>query len=72
MFKRVHALRLCALCSEENRIIINILIYFIGRIIKLIKESINRQKESDFEMKSEFKKWDSLSDEALINFESNL
>jgi len=42
------------------------------KIIKLIKESINRQKEYDFEMKSEFKEWDSLSDEALINFEGNL
>ncbi len=47
-------------------------IEYVMKIIKLIKESINRQKEYDFEMKSEFKEWDSLSDEALINFESNL
>ena len=47
-------------------------IEYVMKIIKLIKESINRQKEYDFEMKSEFKDWDSLSDEALINFESNL
>jgi len=47
-------------------------IKYVMKIIKLIKESINRQKEYDFEMKSEFKEWDSLSDEALINFESNL
>lgn len=45
---------------------------YVMKIIKLIKESINRQKEYDFEMKSEFKDWDSLSDEALIDFESNL
>lgn len=47
-------------------------IEYVMKIIKLIKESINRQKEYDFEMKSEFKEWDSLSDEALIDFESNL
>ena len=47
-------------------------IKYVMKIIKLIKESINRQKEYDFEMKSEFNEWDSLSDEALINFESNL
>jgi hypothetical protein len=42
------------------------------KIIKLIKESINRQKEYDFEIKSEFDEWDSLSDEALTSFESKL
>ncbi|MFZ3383389.1 MAG: hypothetical protein WA144_05640 [Candidatus Methanoperedens sp.] len=47
-------------------------IIYVMKIIKLIKESINRQKEYDFEIKSELKEWDSLSDEALINFESNL
>ncbi len=47
-------------------------IEYVLKIIKLIKEPINRQKEYDFEMKSEFKEWDSLSDEALIDFESNL
>jgi len=47
-------------------------IEYVMKIIKLIKESINRQKEYDFEMKSEFKEWDMLSDEALIDFESNL
>lgn len=47
-------------------------IEYVMKIIKLIKESINRQKEYDFEMKSEFNEWDSLSDEALIDFESNL
>ena len=35
MFKRVHALRLCVLCSEENRIFINILIYLKGAPYKL-------------------------------------
>ena len=43
-------------------------IEYLMKIIKLIKESINLQKEYDFEMKSEFKDWDSLSDEALIDF----
>ena len=47
-------------------------IEYLMKIIKLIKKSINRQKEYDFEIKSELKEWDSLSDEALINFESNL
>lgn len=47
-------------------------IEYVMKIIKLIKESINRQKEYDFELKSEFREWDSLSDEALIDFESNL
>ncbi len=47
-------------------------IEYVMKILKLIKESINCQKEYDFEMKSEFKEWDSLSDEALINLESNL
>ncbi len=51
--------------SEEQMV-------YVMKIIKLIKESINRQKEYDFEIKSELKEWDSLSDEALINFESNL
>ena len=47
-------------------------IEYLMKIIKLIKKSINRQKEYDFEIKSELKEWDSLSDEALIDFESNL
>jgi len=47
-------------------------IEYLIKIIRLIKKSINRQKEYDFEIKSELKEWDSLSDEAWINFESNL
>ena len=47
-------------------------IEYLLKIIKLIKKSINRQKEYDFEIKSEFDEWDSLSNEALINFESKL
>lgn len=47
-------------------------IEYLMKIIKLIKESINRQKEYDFEIKSEFDEWDSLSDEALTSFESKL
>jgi hypothetical protein len=30
------------------------------------------QRESDFYLKKEFNEWDTLSDEALNNFEANL
>jgi len=30
------------------------------------------QREADFFLKKEFDEWDTLSDEALINFEANL
>ena len=42
------------------------------KIIHLFKESIIRQKEHDFDLKREFRDWDSLSDEALLNFEDAL
>ena len=42
------------------------------KIIRLFKESIIRQRESDFGLKQEFDKWDKLSDEAMLNFEGNL
>ncbi len=42
------------------------------KIIRLFKESIIRQRESDFELKKEFEEWDKLSDEAIMNFEGNL
>lgn len=42
------------------------------KIIRIFKESIIRQKEHDFDLKREFREWDSLSDEALLNFEDTL
>lgn len=47
-------------------------IEYLMKIIRLVKESINRQKEYDFEIKSELDEWDSLSDEAFTSFESKL
>ena|SRR3989338_7086337 len=41
------------------------------KIIRLFKESIIRQRESDFGLKQEFEEWDKLSDEAMLNFEGN-
>ena len=51
--------------SEEQ--IINLM-----KIIRIFKESIIKQREYDFELRKEFKEWDKLSDEAILNFESNL
>ena len=42
------------------------------QIIRIFKESIIRQREYDFDLKKEFEEWDSLSDEALLNFEDTL
>lgn len=42
------------------------------KIIRIFKQSIMRQRESDFEFKKEFEEWDRLSDEAFANFESGL
>jgi len=42
------------------------------KIIRIFKESIVRQRESDFDLKREFEEWDRLSDEAILNFESTL
>ncbi len=42
------------------------------KIIRIFKEAITRQKEYDFDLKREFQEWDSLSDEALLNFEDAL
>ncbi|MDP3259369.1 MAG: hypothetical protein Q8M34_02110 [Thermodesulfovibrionales bacterium] len=41
-------------------------------IIRIFKKSIIMQRESDFSLKKEFNEWDTLSDEALSNFEANL
>lgn len=42
------------------------------KIIHIFKESINYQREDDFNLKKEFDEWDSISDEALLNFEDTL
>jgi len=42
------------------------------KIIRIFKESVAKQRESDFELKKEFEEWDNLSDEAILKFESNL
>lgn len=42
------------------------------KIIRIFKDSIIRQKEYDFDLKREFREWDSLSDEALLDFEGTL
>ncbi len=41
-------------------------------MIRIFKKSINMQRETDFYLKKEFDEWDTLSDEALSNFEANL
>jgi hypothetical protein len=41
-------------------------------IIRIFKKSIVMQREADFYLKKEFIEWDTLSDEALNNFETNL
>lgn len=41
-------------------------------IIRIFKKSIIMQREADFYLKKEFAEWDTLSDEALNNFEANL
>ncbi len=41
-------------------------------IIRIFKKSIIMQREADFYLKKEFNEWDTLSDEALNNFEANL
>ncbi len=42
------------------------------KMIRIFKKSINMQREADFYLKEEFDEWDTLSDEALNNFEANL
>ena len=41
-------------------------------MIRIFKKSINMQREADFYLKKEFDEWDTLSDEALSDFEANL
>ena len=42
------------------------------KIIRIFKQSIIMQKNEDFYLKKEFDEWDTLSDEALQNFEKSL
>jgi len=41
-------------------------------LIRIFKKSIIMQRDSDFYLKKEFDDWDTLSDEALNNFEATL
>jgi hypothetical protein len=41
-------------------------------LIRIFKRSIIMQRDSDFYLKKEFDDWDTLSDEALNNFEATL
>ena len=41
-------------------------------LIRIFKKSIIMQRDSDFYLKKEFDNWDTLSDEALNNFEATL
>ena len=41
-------------------------------IIRIFKKSIIMQREADFYLKKEFDEWDTLSDDALNDFEANL
>ena len=41
-------------------------------LIRIFKKSIITQRDADFYLKKEFDDWDTLSDEALNNFEAIL
>jgi hypothetical protein len=41
-------------------------------LIRIFKRSIIMQRDADFYLKKEFDDWDTLSDEALNNFEATL
>ena len=42
------------------------------KIIRIFKETLNRQREDDFALQKEWEEWDALSDEALNNYEAVL
>ncbi|MGQ3684377.1 MAG: hypothetical protein ACUBOA_05090 [Candidatus Loosdrechtia sp.] len=42
------------------------------KIIRIFKKSIVTQRNEDFHLQKEFDEWDTLSDEALKNFERSL
>jgi len=44
----------------------------ILQIIKIFKKSLLQQREQELELKKEFKEWETLSDEAFLNFENSL
>lgn len=53
--------------NMPNEQILNLL-----NIIRIFKKSIIIQREVDFSIRKEFDEWDTLSDEALNNFEVTL
>ena len=42
------------------------------KIIRIFKETLNKQRENDFALQKEWEEWDALSDEALNNYEAIL
>ena len=42
------------------------------KIIRIFKETLNKQRENDFALQKEWEEWDALSDEALNNYEAAL
>jgi hypothetical protein len=42
------------------------------KIIRIFKETLNKQRENDFALQKEWEEWDALSDEALNNCEAAL
>ena len=42
------------------------------KIVRIFKETLNRQRQNDFALQKEWEEWDALSDEALNNYEAIL
>ena len=42
------------------------------KIIRIFKETLDKQRENDFALQKEWEEWDALSDEALNNYEAAL
>ena len=42
------------------------------KIVRIFKETLNRQRQNDFALQKEWEEWDALSDEALNNWEAAL
>ena len=42
------------------------------KIIRIFKETLDKQRENDFALQKEWEEWDALSDEALNNYEAVL
>ncbi len=45
---------------------------FLSQLIKLIKDRITHTQDKMFPLSKEFVEWDTLSDEALLNFENRV